>query len=432
MEGQHTQVAEAHPEGPHGHDAHGHGKAGIACRTQDVGHGKAGRPDEQRNDVEPHHHFQRHGVGFRREVEQAQCKFVGKQEGRKVHEPCAAVGKQHQAAGVIHGLIFFACAKALAHHGQRSHAHGVGRDVQKGGGGVCHGVGRNGGGAQSGGQAGNGQLADLEHAVFNTGRDAHPQDLLDEPCLRGKGLQAVHPQRAGGPLQQVQHSHAGNGAGHKAGQCGTHHAHFEAVDQHGVAANVHHIHYKAGHHADLAVALRPEQGRTGVVQADERVAQGREQEVGLGIAHHVHVDGAEDAAQDGMAARHHNGGHQQAEAGQDEQDLRRCILGILWLLPADVLAGDHRAAGGKGAHDLDHQGVEAVHKAHAGNSGFPHRGDHQRVGQTDGHAERLLCDQRQQQGNELLPGEQRRLMERGRFGCCHRFLRNGDKIHLDT
>ena len=88
---------------------------------------------------------------------------------------------------------------------------------KKGGGGVCHGVGRNGGGAQSGGQAGNGQLADLEHAVFNTGRDAHPQDLLDEPCLRGKGLQAVHPQRAGGPLQQVQHSHAGNGAGHKAG-----------------------------------------------------------------------------------------------------------------------------------------------------------------------------------------------------------------------
>ena len=40
VEGQHTQVAEAHPEGPHGHDAHGHGKAGIACRTQDVGHVK--------------------------------------------------------------------------------------------------------------------------------------------------------------------------------------------------------------------------------------------------------------------------------------------------------------------------------------------------------------------------------------------------------
>ena len=32
----------------------------------------------------------------------------------------------------------------------------------------------------------------------------------------------------------------------------------------------------------------------------------------------------------------------------------------------------------------------------------------------------------------LLPGEQRRLMERGRFGCCHRFLRNGNEMHLDT
>ena len=39
---------------------------------------------------------------------------------------------------------------------------------------------------------------------------------------------------------------------------------------------------------------------------------------------------------------------------------------------------------------------------------------------------------RQQKGNELLPGEQRRLMERGRFGCCHRFLRNGNEMHLDT
>ena len=432
MEGQHTQVAEAHPEGPHGHDAHGHGKAGVACRTQDVGHGKAGRPDEQRNDVEPHHHFQRHGVGLGREAEQAQCKFVGKQEGRKVHEPCAAVGKQHQAAGVIHGLILFACAKALAHHGQCGHAHGVGRDVQKGGGGVCHGVGRNGGGAKGGGQAGNGQLADLEHAVLDAGRDAHPQDLPDEPCFGGQCTQAVHTQRAVGLLQQVQHSKAGNGAGHKACQRCAHDAHFEAVDQHGVAADVHHVHHQTGQHADLAVALRPEQGCTGVVQADEGVAQGREQEVGLGIVHHVRVDGAKDALQDGMAAHHHNGGHQQAEAGQDEQDLRRCILGILWLLPADVLAGDHRAAGGQCAHDLDHQGVEAVHKAHAGHSGFTHRGDHQRVGQTDGHAERLLCDQRQQQGNELLPGEQRRLMERGRFGCCHRFLRNGNKMHLDT
>ena len=148
--------------------------------------------------------------------------------------------------------------------------------------------------------------------------------------------------------------------------------------------------------------------------------------------HHVRVNGTKDALQDGMAAHHHNGGHQQAEAGQDEQDLRGGVPGVTGFLPADVLAGDHRAAGGQCAHDLDHQGVEAVHKAHARHGGFSHRGHHQGVRQTDGHAERLLCDQRQQQGNELLPGEQRRLMERGRFGCCHRFLRNGNEMHLDT
>ena len=53
---------------------------------------------------------------------------------------------------------------------------------------------------------------------------------------------------------------------------------------------------------------------------------------------------------------------------------------------ADILAGDHRAAGGQRAHDLDHQGVEAVHKAHAGHGGLAHRGYHQSIRQTDGHA----------------------------------------------
>ena len=42
----------------------------------------------------------------------------------------------------------------------------------------------------------------------------------------------------------------------------------------GVAADVDNVHHQAGHHAHLAVALRPEQCRAGVVQANERVAQG--------------------------------------------------------------------------------------------------------------------------------------------------------------
>ena len=82
---------------------------------------------------------------------------------------------------------------------------------------------------------------------------------------------------------------------------------------------------------------------------------------------------------------------------------------------ADVLAGDHRTAGGQCAHDLDHQGVEAVHKAHAGHGGFAHRGHHQGISQTNGHAERLLRNQRQQQRHQRLPWKQGSGCEFGRF-----------------
>ena len=34
MEAEHHQVAETHPEHPHGHDADRHGKRGVACRTE--------------------------------------------------------------------------------------------------------------------------------------------------------------------------------------------------------------------------------------------------------------------------------------------------------------------------------------------------------------------------------------------------------------
>ena len=36
-EAEHCQIAEAHPERPHGHDAHGHGKPGITGGAQDIG-----------------------------------------------------------------------------------------------------------------------------------------------------------------------------------------------------------------------------------------------------------------------------------------------------------------------------------------------------------------------------------------------------------
>ena len=71
---------------------------------------------------------------------------------------------------------------------------------------------------------------------------------------------------------------------------------------------------------------------------------------------------------------------------------------------ADVLAGDHRAAGGQRCHDLYHQGVEGVHKAHARHRRLAHRRHHEGIGQADGHAQGLLRNERQQQGRQLLAG----------------------------
>ena len=305
------------------------------------------------------------------------------------------------------GLFLLARAKALADDGEHRHAHRVGRDVQEGGDVARHGVGRDGGGAEGGRQAGDRQLADLEHAVLNTGRDAHPQDAADEGEVGLEVGKAVDAEHTGGLFQQVDDREARDHAGNKAGQRRAHDAHMEVVDQNRVAADVHHVHHKAGKHTDLAVALCAEQGRARVVHTDEGVAQRREQEVGLGVGHHVGVNGAEDAPQDAVAAYRDHGGDHDAERDHDEQDLRRCGLGVFGLPVADVLAGDDGAAGGQRAQQLDHQHVEGVHKADARNGGFADGRDHQRIGQTDGHAEGLFGNERQQQRDELLAGKQR-------------------------
>ena len=401
----HQQVAQGHPEQPHGGDADHHGVAGVAGGAQDVGQGEAGRPDEQGDDVEPHHDLQREAGGLGGEVEELQHEPVAAEEGRQVHRPGAGVGQAHHQAAVALGLLFVAGAQALAQDGQRAHAHGVGRDVQQGGGIVGHRVGRNGRGAQGAGQAGHRQLADLEHPVLDGVGDADDQDAPDQAAVGPQGLDALHPQHTAGPLQQVEHRRAGDDAGDQGGQRRAEHRHAAAINKDGVAADVQHVHHQAGQHADLAVALRPEQSRPRVVHPDEGVAQSRHQEVSLGVGHHVVVDGAENGPQDQVPPKQDHQGHRAAEGQHHQHDLAGGGLGVFGLLVANVLAGDHRAAGGQGRHDLDHQGVEGVHQADARDGGLAHRGHHQGVGQADGDAEGLLCHQRQQQGDELLPGE---------------------------
>ena len=417
---QDPQVAEAHAEHPHGHDADGHGEAGVAGGTEDVGQGEAGGPEEEGDDVEPHHDFQRHGRSLRREAEPGQRPAVGEEEGRQVHDPGTAVGHQQQAAGIPDSLLFLACTEALAHHREHRHADGAGRDVQEGAGGVGHGIGRDGGGAEGAGEAGHRQFADLEHPVLDARRDAHPQDAPDELSVRLQGRQAGDAEHTTRLLEQEEDGTAGHRAGDEAGQRRAHDAHLEAKDEDGIAADVDDIHHKAGHHADLAVALRPEEGRACVIQADERVAQGRQQEIRLGVLHHIGVDGAENAPQDGVAPHHDHRCHKNAEAGHDEHDLCGGSPGALLLPMADVLAGDHRAAGGQRCHDLYHQGVEGIHKAHARHRRLAHRRHHEGIGQADGHAQGLLRNERQQQGRQLSAGKQRL---RFKFCARHSLLR---------
>ena len=128
----------------------------------------------------------------------------------------------------------------------------------------------------------------------------------------------VDAQRTVRLLQQEHHGEAGDHPAHEAGGGRTHHAHAEPVDQDGVAANVHHVHHQAGKHTDLTVALGAEQSRTGIVHADKGIAQGREQKIGLSVAHHIRVNGAEDAPQDGVPPANDHRRHQHTETGQHE------------------------------------------------------------------------------------------------------------------
>ena len=168
------------------------------------------------------------------------------------------------------------------------------------------------------------------HADGADGRE----NVAVQPQLFGADVPR-HPLRADDAAQR-QHR-AGHLTEHRR-QRRAHDAHLEAKDEDGIAADVDDIHHKAGHHADLTVALRPEEGRACVIQADERVAQGRQQEIRLGVLHHVGVDGAEDAPQDGVAPHHDHRCHKNAEAGHDEHDLCGGSPGALLLPMADVLA----------------------------------------------------------------------------------------------
>ena len=165
-----------------------------------------------------------------------------------------------------------------------------------------------------------------------------------------------------------------------------HNAHAKAINQQRVAADVDDIHHQTGQHADAAVALGTEQRCAAVVQPNERVGDGADDEILLRVVHDLVVNAAKHPAQNGAGQRQAQHTHRNRGDSQHAVQLGRAALGALLVAAAHVLAGDHRAAGGQCRQDLDNQNVQAVHQRHAGHSRLAHTGHHQGVSHAHRHA----------------------------------------------
>ena len=118
VELQDENIAQNHAEQPHTDDADRHRVLGIAARAQGVGQGKARRPEEHAEQIEPVDHMGTHRRSLGREAEPGHD--LGHQdEQRQVGQRQAGYGNAHQGHGVALGLLFLARAQTLADDGNR-------------------------------------------------------------------------------------------------------------------------------------------------------------------------------------------------------------------------------------------------------------------------------------------------------------------------
>ena len=349
---------------------------------------------------------------------------------RKAEQPCnirngnkqAGVGAeqaehchQDKHLGVMLGLFFVSCAKAAADDGDHGKAHGAAGNVGNAADGVGHRVGRNGGGAQGGSQAADAQLANLEHAVLQTGGNANAKDAADQVAVRLHIRNMADAERVFNLLLLPEHPRCGKHAPQQGGQRSAQYPHAQPINEQGVEADIDDVHDQAGQHGNAAVALRTEQSGPGVVKPDKGVGDGADQKVGLRKSHHIVINAAENNAQDG-AAEHQNDQHD--SDGADRKNgvqLGGAFGGFFTIAPAKVLAADDRAASCQGGQDLDDQNIQAVHQAHAGHSGFAHAGYHKGIRHAHGYRQKLLRQQRQNQPNQGLAVKNR--LRQGGFGA---------------
>ena len=151
-------------------------------------------------------------------------------EQRQVGQRQAGYGNAHQGHGVALGLLFLARAQTLADDGNHRQAHRRAGNVRQRRNGVRHCVGRNGRGAQSGRQAADAELADLEHTIFKPRGDTDGQHLHDRLAPGAQVGEVLDPQRVVHILVLPQDEHGGEHAANQCCQRRTDNAHAETVN----------------------------------------------------------------------------------------------------------------------------------------------------------------------------------------------------------
>ena len=209
-----------------------------------------------------------------------------------------------------------------------------------------------------------------------------------------------------GVVEQRHDNDGRRDAGDQGADTGAGGPHAEAEDQHRIDCDVDYIHNQGAEHGHLAVAHGPEQGGPRVVNAHEGIGRGGEQEIDQGVLHHVGLHAAEDQRQNVLPEDQRGPHQQQGQGAHGVQKLLGGSLGVVGVLPPQILGNHHRPAGGEGGKDLNDECIDVVHQRDAGYGGLAGGGDHDGIRHADSHQQKLLNDQGNDEPQQCVAGKE--------------------------
>ena len=305
----------------------------------------------------------------------------------------AEIGQRHQLAGVVAHLLIVPQSHALGADGGDGVADGHAAQDDKVAQRAADGIGRNGGSAEGGNQAEHHDLSQLKDAVLQAVGDSDAQDPADGGSVGADAAKAADVQNFILPLEKRHHPQRRQGPGDQRGDGRPLDAPPQAIEQYGVADQVHPVHEKGGEHGRPGVPHPPVHRRAGVVEGDEGDGGGHDQKIGAAVVHHIRLNPAEDHMENEVLSQIHQRHNQNGEPGGHQEHLL-CGLAALLLLPAaQKLAGDDGPAGGQGGENVDNQDHDVVDQRHRRHRRLSHGGDHNGVEQSHGDRQKLLHDQ---------------------------------------